>query len=143
MTTETQEQPQADIVSITERAANLIKLIKVARDDTSKRRAAVAFMSICDTLLTSQNRIGALLVSFAKEIVAAGLDHKSIIGTSSPGSITSDQRHYIKTMALVIMNSHTPTGREQIRKNGLNYQELERVVGSDRFNTIKSFLSGD
>lgn len=132
-----------DIENIKQQAALLIQQISVARDNGTRRRAAVTFMVACDAMLTSPLRIGALLSAYVSELTNAGIDHKKIISLVSGESITPKQRRYVKTMAIVLTSVNTPAGREQIRKNGINYQELENVIGSDRFGGLKIFLSGE
>ena len=131
-----------DILSVEEQAQALIDLIKKAKDDPSKRRAAVSFMAACDTILTS-TKIGKLMNAYGKLLLANGVDHKKIIGMVSPVSVSLKQKQYVKTMAIIISSTLTKAGREQIKKTGLNYQEIEQVIGSNLFGNLKNYLSGE
>ncbi len=137
----TQESP--DVADIRQKARDLVAQVKIAKDDSSKKRAATTLMIALDTILTSPNRTGALLINFTKTLIAHKINHRDLIGLVSSQKIDSKQRHYVKTMAIVMFGSYTSAGREQIRKNGINYQEIEQVVGSDRFGALKAFLSGE
>jgi hypothetical protein len=136
------EQKDEEILSVEEQAKALIDLVKKAKDDTSKRRAAVSFMVSCDTILNSP-KIGKLMNVYGKLLLANGIDHKKIIAMVSPISVTAKQKHYVKTMAIIITSTLTKAGREQIKKTGLNYQEIEQVIGSNLFGNLKNYLSGE
>lgn len=133
----------SDVVEIISKAKMLAEQVRSAKDDASKRRAAVSFMAITDTALRSHNRTGALLINLTKELRSHGIGHKDLINLVSGANCSPAQKHYVKTMAIVMNSSSTPAGREQIRKNGINYQELEQAIGSERFGALKSFLSGE
>lgn len=137
----TQEDP--DVADIRQRARELAELVRQAKDDGTRKRAANHLMISLDTILTTQNRTGALIINFTKTLVTRNVNHRDLIALASSQTITSEQRHYIKTMAIVMFGSYTPAGRAQIKKNGINYQEIEQVVGSDRFGSLKSFLSAE
>lgn len=132
-----------DVTEICARARELATLLKQAKDDAGKKRASNHLMISLDTILGTPNRTGALIINFTKTLSANGIKHLDLISLVSSPKIDSKQKHYIKTMAIVMFGSYTPAGRAQIRKNGINYQEIEQVVGSDRFGALKSFLSGE
>lgn len=132
-----------DVTEICNRARELAVLLKKAKDDSGKKRASNHLMISLDTILGTPNRTGALIINFTKTLAANNVRHLDLISLVSSPKIESRQKHYIKTMAIVMFGSYTPAGRAQIRKNGINYQEIEQVVGSDRFGALKSFLSGE
>lgn len=132
-----------DVQDILDRAKLLAEQVRAAKDDNGKKRAATTFMATIDNILSSHNRTGTLLINFTRELKSFGINHRDLIKLVSPATTTPRAKHYVKTMAIVMFSTLTPMGREQIRKNGINYQELEQAIGSDRFGALKSFLSGE